>query len=54
MGWESAVSIATRYGLDGPGIEFWLGAGGSLCRGWNGQGAALTTHPHLAPRLKKE
>jgi len=21
MGWESTVGIATRYGLDGPGIE---------------------------------
>ena len=23
----SSVGIATRYGLDGPGIEFWWGAG---------------------------
>jgi hypothetical protein len=69
----SAVDIATRYGLDGPGIE-------SRCRwdilnlsrpalrpiqppiqwvpdlswGQSGWGLALTTHPHLAPRLKKE
>jgi hypothetical protein len=22
VGWDSAVGIATRYGLDGPGIEY--------------------------------
>jgi hypothetical protein len=22
LGWDSSVRIATRYGLDGPGIEF--------------------------------
>ena len=22
-GWDSTVGIATRYGLDGPGIESW-------------------------------
>ena len=27
---------------------------GSLSRGLSGQGVALTTHSHLAPRLKKE
>ena len=26
MGWVSAVCIATRYGLDGLGIESWWGA----------------------------
>jgi hypothetical protein len=25
MGRDSAVGIATRYGLDGPGVEFWWG-----------------------------
>jgi len=25
MGWESSASIATCYGLDGPGIETWRG-----------------------------
>ena len=25
MGWDSAVGIATCYGLDGPGIESWCG-----------------------------
>jgi len=25
VGRESAVGIETRYGLDGPGIEFWKG-----------------------------
>ena len=27
MGWDSAVGIATRYGLDGPGIESQCGRG---------------------------
>jgi len=27
---------------------------GSLSRWWSGRNVALTTHPHLAPRLKKE
>jgi hypothetical protein len=70
---NSSVSIATRYGLGGPGIESRWGArlpapsrpvlGLSqpsiqwvlgLSRGWSGRGVALTTHPHIAPRLKKE
>jgi hypothetical protein len=25
VGTNSSVGIATRYGLDGPGIEFWWG-----------------------------
>jgi hypothetical protein len=25
VGWDSAVSIATRYGLDSPGIEYQWG-----------------------------
>jgi hypothetical protein len=68
------AGIATRYGLDGPGIEsrwrerfsapvqtgpgahpasYTMGTG-SLSRGESGRGVALTTHPHLVPRLKKE
>ena len=27
VGWNSSVGIATRYGLDGPGIETRLGGG---------------------------
>ena len=23
VGWDSSVGVATRYGLDGPGIESW-------------------------------
>jgi hypothetical protein len=23
--WDSSVNITTRYGMDGPGIKFWLG-----------------------------
>jgi len=25
VGWDSVVGIATRYGLDGPGITSWQG-----------------------------
>jgi hypothetical protein len=74
-GRDSSVGIATRYGLDGPGIESRWGrefphpSGPALgltqpptqwvtCLSWggggNGRGVALTTHSHLAPRLKKE
>ena len=72
-GRDSAVSIATRYELDGQGIESrWardfphpsrptLGPTQppiqlitGLSRGLSSRGVALTTHPHLAPRLKKE
>jgi hypothetical protein len=69
VGRDSADGIATRYGLYGPGIKCRWGhpsrpapgptqpriqwipdlAWGQSCRG-----AALTTHTHLAPRLKKE
>jgi len=61
---DSSVGIGTRYGLDGPGSKQ---GGGEIFRTppdwpwgppsllYNGyQGVALTTHPHLAPRLKKE
>ena len=65
------MGIATRYGLDGPGIESRWGRDFpsrpaleptqppiqwvlGLFRGQSGQGVALTTHPHLAPRLMKE
>ena len=73
VGRDSSVDIATRYELDGPGIEFRCRArfsppvqtdpgahpasytvGTGSFPGWSGQGVALTTHPHLAPRLKKE
>ena len=72
---DSAVGIATRYGLDGPEVEFrWRArfsapvqtdpgahpASYTMCTGSflgvkrPGRGVALTTHPHLAPKLKKE
>ena len=74
VGWDGSVDTATRYGLDGPGIESrWkidfphpsrlaLGltqppvqrVSASFLRGYRGGGMVLTTHPHLAPRLKKE
>ena len=74
VGRDSSVCIATRYGLDGPGIEYRLEArfstpvqtgpgahpasrtmrAGSFPGVKRGRGVALTTHPHLAPRLKKE
>jgi len=25
MGWHSTVGVATQYGLDGPGIQYWWG-----------------------------
>ena len=72
-GRDSSVGIATRYGLDGPGIESRWGRDfphlsrlalepthppiqwvPGISRGEAGGGVALTTHPHLAPRLRKE
>ena len=68
MGRDSSVGIATRYGLDGLGIESRWGArfsapaqtgpGAHLYNGYRvfpgGKAVELTTHPHLAPRLKEE
>ena len=69
-GRDSSVGIASRYGLDGPGIESrWGGVEIFRIRPWgppsllyNGYrvfpgvktDSALTTHPQLAPRLKEE
>jgi len=70
---DRSVGIATRYGLDGPGIESLWGryfphpvqtdpgahpasytmGTGSLSRGQNGRGVALTIHIHLVPKLRK-
>jgi hypothetical protein len=73
VGQDSSVSIATHYGLDGPGIESLWGArfsapvqtgpgahptfytvGTGSFQGLSGRGVVLTTHPHLAPGLKKK
>ena len=74
MGRNSPVGLATRYGLDGPGIEtrwgeifrirpdrpcdppslIYNGYRVSLLGGKAVGGVVLTTHPHLAPRLKEE
>ena len=73
VGRDISVDIASRYGLDGPGIESRWGRNfphlskpalgptqppiqrvQGLSQGWSGQGVALTTQPHLAPRLRKE
>jgi hypothetical protein len=70
--WDSIVSIVTRYGLEGPGIESrwgeifhtypdWLWGSPSLLYngyrvfpgGKGGRGLMPTTHPLLAPRLRK-
>jgi hypothetical protein len=63
---DSSVGIATRYGLDGPGIEF---GGGEIFRtchpasytmdtgsfsGVKRPGRGVDHPPHLAPRLNKE
>jgi hypothetical protein len=69
VGWDISVVTATRYGLDGPGIEFrWrrdfphpsrLALGPSV-RYWvsfpwvKRPGRGHDHPPHLAPRLKKE
>ena len=72
-GRDSSVGTATRYGLDGPGIDSrwrWefphpsrqaLGPTQPPIRwipgvfpGGKAAGVALTTHPHLAPGLKKQ
>jgi hypothetical protein len=72
VGRSGVVGIATRFTLDGPGIEYrWerdlrypsrpalvptqpLQWEAGLFPGVRGRGVALTTHPHLSPRLKKE
>jgi hypothetical protein len=57
-----ADGIATRYGLDGPGIEFrerrdflhppsLLYNGYQVLPGGSGRGVVLTTHSQLAPKL---
>jgi len=64
----SAVGLATRYGLEGPGIEsrwgrdfphpFRSALAPNQTMGTMGTvsflGVALTTHNHLAPRLNEE
>jgi hypothetical protein len=69
VGRDSSVGIATRYGLDGPRVESSWGRDFShpsrpvlwptqppiqWVPGLFSGGTALTTHSHLAPRLKKE
>jgi hypothetical protein len=58
LGQDSSGGIATRYGLDGPGIESRYGARISApvqtYPRARGCGLALTTHPHMLPRSKKE
>jgi hypothetical protein len=63
---DSVVGLATRYGLDGPGIESrWRrdlrtrpdrpwGHNHLLYNGYRVLPGVLTNHPHIAPRLKKE
>jgi hypothetical protein len=67
MGRDRSVGIVTRYELDGPVIEIFRtrpdrpwGPPSLLYNGYrvfpggkNGRAVALTTHSHLAPRLKK-
>ena len=63
MGWDSVLDIATCYGLEGPAIEsrrgrdfprpFRPAVGTWPCLEVKRLGVTFTTHPHLAPRLKK-
>ena len=61
IGWDSSVGIATRYGLEGPGIKcrvpVQIGPGVLSASYTMGIGSYLgraVDHPsHLAPRLKK-
>jgi len=50
------VGITTRYGLDGLGIESWRGLNFShpSSPALGPTQTLVTTHPHLAVRLKKE
>jgi hypothetical protein len=57
--WDCLVGTATRYGLDGPGIESrWdqdfprPSTRGLFSRESSGRGVALTTHLYLAPGLE--
>ena len=65
VGRDSSVSIVTHYGLEGsnPGgarfsAPIQMDPGAHMASYTMGnrssQGVALTTHPHLEPRLKKE
>ena len=57
--WESVVDIATRYGLEGLGIEsqwgeiFFTYPDLVFPGGKGSQGVMLTTHPFLMLRLRK-
>jgi len=51
--WWPDVSHPYRPALGALTASYKMG-NGSLCRGLSGRGMALTTHPLLAPRLKKE
>ena len=60
---DSSVGMAYRYGLDGSGSngdeifptrsDWPWGQPSLLYNGYSGRGVVLTTHPHLALRLKK-
>jgi hypothetical protein len=51
VGARFSVPVQTDPGADLASCR--MGTG-SLFRGLSGRGVALTIHPHLAPRLKKE
>ena len=55
-GIESRRARFSAFVQTGPGAHptlYTMGTG-SLSRGWRCRGVSLTTHPHLAPRLKKQ
>jgi hypothetical protein len=53
VGLDSAVGIATRYGLNGPRIESWWCMNVCVCVVGEG-GGAMSTYAHLGQRLKKK
>jgi hypothetical protein len=50
VGARFSAPVQTGPGSTQPPIQWVYG----LSRGLSGLGVALTTHPHLAPRLKEE
>ena len=50
--WEARFSVPVQTGPEAYPASYTMGTCSS--QGSSGRSVALTTHPHLAPRLKKE